>query len=85
MYLDYDEDQAERNNPLYMKDWNEKLNKFIQFNEREILQNPGKISKKVAKALADNEYEKYSNKRIKQESLKTDDFDEFLEDHKDLK
>ena len=31
MYLDYAEDQAERNNPLYMKDW-EKLNKFLQFN-----------------------------------------------------
>lgn len=37
MYLDYAEDQAERRNPMHMKDWEEKLNTFLKFNEREIL------------------------------------------------
>jgi len=85
MYLDYAEDQAQRNNPLYMKDWEEKLNKFLQFNDRKILNNPGKISKEVAKALAVDEYEKYSRQRIEKESSKKNDFDEFLEENKNLK
>jgi len=85
MYLDYAEDQAQRNNPLYMKNWEEKLNKFLQFNDREILNNPGKISKEVAKALAVDEYEKYSRQRIEKESSKKNDFDEFLEENKNLK
>ena len=70
MYLDYAEDQAERNNPLYMKDWEEKLNKFLQFNEREILTNAGKVRKKVAKEIAQDEYEKFNKKRIENESKK---------------
>lgn len=51
MYLDYAEDQAERQKPMHMKDWIEKLNAFLQFNEREILENTGEISKSVADAL----------------------------------
>lgn len=37
MYLDYAEDQAERHQPMYMKDWVDKLNTFLKFNERDIL------------------------------------------------
>ena len=37
MYLDYAEVQAERRQPIYMKDWVQKLDAFLQFNEREIL------------------------------------------------
>ena len=85
MYLDYAEDQAERNNPIYMKDWEEKINKFLQFNERDILKNAGKISKEVAKALAVEEYDKYSRQRIEEESSKKNDFDDFLEENKNLK
>jgi hypothetical protein len=85
MYLDYAEDQAERNNPLYMKDWEEKINKFLQFSERDILKNAGKISKEVATALAAEEYDKYSRQRIEEESSKKNDFDDFLEENKNLK
>ena len=31
MYLDYAEEQAERRTPLYMRDWREKLDGFLQF------------------------------------------------------
>lgn len=51
MYLDYAEDQAERKNPMHMKDWEEKLNSFQMFNEREILTNAGNISNAVAKRI----------------------------------
>jgi hypothetical protein len=85
MYLDYAEAQAERRKPMYMKDWEEKLNSFLQFNERDILKDAGKVSKKVAETLALEEYEKFSQKRL--EANSTDDFELFLEssDFKDGK
>jgi len=72
MYLDYAETQAERNIPMTMKDWSGKLNAFLQFNEREILDSPGKVSHAIAKAFAESEFEKY---RIKQDLLFESDFD----------
>jgi len=57
MYLDYAEDQAERGIPMTMKDWAAKLNAFLQFNERDILDHPGAVSQEVAKAFAESEFE----------------------------
>jgi hypothetical protein len=75
MYLDYAEDQAERNIPMTMKDWAGKLNAFLQFNEREILDNPGKVTQEIAKAFAESEFEKY---RIVQDQLFESDFDRHI-------
>lgn len=75
MYLDYAEDQAERHQPMHMKDWKEKLDAFLQFNGREVLDNAGTVSKKVAEQLAHKEYEKYSQKLIEQSDGEDDDFD----------
>ena len=66
------EDQAERNIPMTMQDWATKLNAFLQFNERDILDHPGKVSQAVAKAFAESEFEKY---RIVQDRLFESDFD----------
>ena len=52
MYLDYAEYQAENHNAMTMSDWIEKLNSFLQFNGKEILNNAGQISQKVAQELA---------------------------------
>lgn len=60
MYLDYAENQAERQIPMKMKDWVEKLNAFLEFNDYKVLENAGKISAKVAKKLAEKEYEKFA-------------------------
>lgn len=79
MYLDYAEDQAERRNPMYMKDWEKKLNAFLEFNDREILNNAGKISKKVAEELAIEEYEKFNQKRLNNST--EDDFDRFIKEN----
>ncbi len=73
MYLDYAEDQADKQNPMYMKDWKEKLDAFLKFNGREILENPGKISHDVAISLAHTEYEKYREERIALEDKAADD------------
>jgi hypothetical protein len=72
MYLDYAEDQAERSIPMTMSDWASKLNAFLQFNEREILEDPGKVSQEMAKAFAESEFEKY---RIVQDRVFVSDFD----------
>jgi hypothetical protein len=72
MYLDYAEDQAEQGNVMTMKDWAEKLNAFLQFNQKDILQNAGKVIATIAKEFAENEFEKY--KPI-QDKLFESDFD----------
>ncbi len=79
MYLDYAEMQAENHNAMTMNDWVEKLNAFLQFNGKEILQDSGKVSANVAKELAYKEYDKF---KIKQDKLLVSDFDKFLQDAK---
>ena len=64
MYLDYAEFQAENHNAMYMKNWVEKLNAFLQFNGKEILHNAGKISASVAKKLVYKEYDNLKLNRI---------------------
>lgn len=48
----YAEDQVERGMPMTMNDWVQKINAFLQFNERDILDNPGFASAEIAKAFA---------------------------------
>lgn len=59
MYLDYAENQASRGIVMKMRDWVEKLDAFLTFNEYDILNHAGKVSHEVAKALAEDEYEKF--------------------------
>ena len=75
MYLDYAEDQAERHIPMTMEDWKKRLDVFLQFNEREVLDNPGKVSHKVAEIFVLSEFEKY---RIVQDKLFESVFDKFI-------
>ncbi|MDA9129393.1 virulence RhuM family protein, partial [Candidatus Gracilibacteria bacterium] len=58
------------------KDWETKLNTFLQFNEREILSGSGKITAEIAKAFAESEFEKY---RVIQDRSYKSDFDKLLE------
>jgi hypothetical protein len=59
MYLDFAELQAKRGIMMYMKDWVEKLDAFLRFNEQQILGDAGVVSHEVAEALALKEYEKF--------------------------
>jgi hypothetical protein len=76
MYLDYAEDQAKRRRVMYMSDWVEKLNAFLQFNEREILQDNGKVTHEIAKSFAESEFEKY---RVIEDKNYVSDFDRLIE------
>jgi hypothetical protein len=75
MYLDYAENQALKGVVMNMKDWERKLDAFLQFNEEAVLKNAGTVSHQVALALAENEFEKF---RIAQDKILESDFDKAL-------
>lgn len=75
MYLDYAESQALKGVVMYMKDWIQKLDAFLQFNEEAVLKHQGKVSHEVALALAENEFEKF---RIAKDKLLESDFDKAI-------
>jgi hypothetical protein len=81
MYLDYAELQAKRQKLMYMDDWSQRLDGFLDFNEYDILEN-GKISMKEAKEIANNEYDKF---RPMQDKNYRSDFDKLLENIKEIK
>lgn len=81
MYLDYAENQAERHQLMSMEDWKNRLDAFLEFNEYEILNNLGNISRKVADATAHTEYNKF---RVIQDKNYESDFDKLTKDIKKL-
>ncbi len=74
-YLVFAQGQAMRKIPMYMDDWVKKLDGFMSINDRDILQNAGKISHENAKKLAENEYEKFHSKRLIAAKTELSDFD----------
>jgi len=74
-YLDLAEERAQRRIPMTMEDWAKRLDSFLEFTEREILQDSGKVSAELAKAHAESEFERY---RIVQDRLFESDFDRVL-------
>lgn len=75
-YLELAENRAKRQIPMTMEDWAKRLDLFLQFDDREILQNAGTISAEIAKQHAESEFEKY---RIVQDKLFQSDFDKLIE------
>ena len=63
---------------MHMKDWITKLDSFLQVNDRDILTHAGKISHEMALELAEDEYEKFSQLRIADESKQESDFDKLV-------
>ena len=62
LYLDFAEMQAEEHRPMYMKDWINILNDFLRISRKDILTHAGKISAKLAKEKADQEYDKFKER-----------------------
>lgn len=67
MYLDFAEDQAKQHIPMYMIDWENKLNDFLEFYGRKILDNAGTITAEKAKQKAYAEYDKFNAARIEKQ------------------
>ena len=74
-YLDLAEDRAERHIPMTMEDWSKRLDLFLMADDREVLQDAGKITAEIAKAKAETEFEKY---RVVQDRLFMSDFDKYM-------
>jgi hypothetical protein len=79
MYLDYAENQANRGKLMSMKEWADKLDAFLLFNDYNILKDSGKIRADVAKKFAEKEYEKF---RVVQDKEYKSDFDKVIENIK---
>lgn len=75
MYLDHAEDQARRRKAMTMAEWEEKLDAFLIFKERDLLGHAGKISAQVAEKLALERYEVFDGKRRELEKQVADDAD----------
>jgi len=71
-YLDLAEDRAKKHIPMTMEDWAKRLDRFLEADDRSILQDSGRISAQLAKEFAESEFEKY---RIIQDRLFESDFD----------
>ena len=69
-YLSFAELQARNRKVMYMKDWINKLNDFMTLNDKEILEHAGRISAKLAKELAETEFDDYHKKITQAEDIK---------------
>ncbi|HDR2864870.1 TPA: virulence RhuM family protein [Enterobacter asburiae] len=63
MWLDFAEDQARRRQQVFLRDWQTKLDQFLQFNDRDVLQGAGKVSKKMANEKAQAEYSQFAEQQ----------------------
>lgn len=63
MWLDFADDQARRRKEIFLKDWLERLDSFLSFNERKVLPDAGKVPRTDAEAHALHEYERFATQR----------------------
>ena len=62
---------------MTMEDWSKRLDMFIEFDDRKLLRDGGKVTGEMAKEFAESEFEKY---RIVQDRLYESDFDRMLKE-----
>lgn len=74
-YLDLAEERTKRNIPMTMEDWAKRLDIFLEFDDREILKDSGKVTAEIAKEFALSEFEKY---RVIQDRIYVSDFDKLM-------
>lgn len=74
-WLDLAEERAIRKIPMTMEDWAKRLDRFLEFDDRKLLEDSGKVTAEMAKYFAESEFEKY---RIVQDRLFESDFDRML-------
>ena len=75
MYLDYAEDMAKQHIPMHMADWEIKLNEFLRFYGRKVLDNAGTITAEKAREKAFEEYEKYNAARIERKKTEFEELE----------
>lgn len=78
-YLDLAENNANRNQLMFMKDWSKFLKDFLQLSNYPILKDQGKVTMLEAKIKAEQEYEKF---RVIQDREYESDFDKEIKKFK---
>jgi hypothetical protein len=73
MFIDFAEFRALNKQVMTMQDWLKQIRRFLDFNERQILENAGRISHETAALKAHAQYEKY---RVRQDREYLSDFDQ---------
>lgn len=63
MWLDFAEDQAQRRKQIFLRDWSQKLDDFLRFNDREVLTDHGSVSREAANQHAHREYALFATSR----------------------
>ena len=80
MWLDFAFDQAKRRKQIFLQDWRTKLDEFLKFNDRRVLKNAGKKTKKTADDVAKAQYDQFAERRrLKLEEKGAADLIEALE------
>jgi hypothetical protein len=77
-YLVFAEGQAMRRVPMHMRDWIAKLHAFLTINDRNILTHAGKISHRMARELAEVEYDQFNRQRIHQADAAGGEFEKAI-------
>lgn len=72
MFLDFAEDQAKRRKQMAMADWTERLDAFLAFNDRDVLDNAGGIAAETAKRIAHDRFETFDSDRREAETRAAD-------------
>ena len=81
MWLDFAFDQAKRRKQIFLQDWQTKLDEFLRFNDRNVLTDAGKMTKKDADESAKAQYDDFAERRrIAMEERGAADSIEALED-----
>jgi hypothetical protein len=77
-YIEFAELQAKSQRAMYMRDWINKLDDFLRISEQEILTHAGKITHEDAMAVANSEFDKFSQARLAEKSIGETDFEKSL-------
>ena len=81
VFLDYAEDQSRRRKQVFLKDWPERLDAFLSFNDRDVLPGLGSVSRDSAEQRALAAYEHFNERRrLAAEEQGADDAMAALED-----
>ena len=68
MFLDFAEDRARRRQEVRMADWVTQTDRFLVFNEREVLDGPGRVSAVSAKEITAGRYAEFEQRRRDEEA-----------------
>ncbi|MCO4100154.1 MAG: virulence RhuM family protein [Gemmatimonas sp.] len=63
MFLDFAEDQAARRKQIFLRDWEQRLDDFLRFNERAVLTDGGTVSRVEADQRAAAAYDVFDARR----------------------